>query len=103
MTARNTEDSISALPLRAEPNAEVVFQRVGDTVVLLHLGTDKFYELNRTGARFWELLAAGDGPAAVHEQMMREFDVDPAELAREVQQLLASLAKEDLIHVGASH
>ena len=34
-------------------------EAVGDEVVLVHLRTNRIYTLNRTGARFWELLEDG--------------------------------------------
>lgn len=81
------------------PNPNVIFRRLGDEIVLFHLETDRFYELNGTAARFWELLCTGDNAARVHEQMIEEFAVDPDELANEAEALVASLKKEDLISV----
>src|SRR5215207_8182687 len=46
--------------LRLDPN--VVAQRIGDDVVLVHLRTNRIFELNATGGRVWALLAAGAGP-----------------------------------------
>jgi hypothetical protein len=81
--------------VRANPN--VLFRRIGDEMVLFHLDTDHFYELNGTAARFWELLQAGQDPTQVREQMTREFAVDPDQLASESQAFLASLLQENLI------
>jgi|SRR6516162_9304519 hypothetical protein len=79
------------------PNPNVLFRRVGDEMVLFHLDTDHFYELNGTAARFWELLHTSQDPAQVREQMTREFAVDPDQLASESEAFLASLLQEDLI------
>lgn len=85
--------------LSAKPNPNVIFRRLGDEMVLFHLETDRFYELNGTAARFWELLCEPNGGASVHEQMTAEFAVDPEELAKETEALLASLRKENLVSV----
>jgi hypothetical protein len=80
-----------------KPNPNVLFKRLGDEMVLFHLDSDHFYELNGTAARFWELLhEAGDADQA-RERMLGEFAVDPAQLAGEVDAFLASLRKENLV------
>lgn len=82
-----------------KPNPNVIFRRLGDEMVLFHLESDRFYELNGTAARFWELLTGGhDGPQ-IQEKMLQEFAIDPAQLAVEAEALLDSLRQEDLISV----
>jgi len=76
---------------------DVIFKRLGDEMVLFHLGIDRFYELNKTAARFWELLCTGCDTAQIREQMLEEFAVDADQLAHEEEALLASLRQEDLI------
>ena len=83
--------------IKANPN--VIFRRLGDEIVLFHLGSDRFYELNGTAARFWELLSAGRDAAQIREQMLVEFAVDREQLAGEAEALLDSLRQEDLISV----
>jgi hypothetical protein len=80
-----------------KPNRNVLFKRLGDEIVLFHLDTDHFYELNGTAARFWELLAAGNNVGNVREQMLAEFAVDPNQFTQEAEALLGSLRREDLV------
>jgi hypothetical protein len=96
MNSKSVPQQLSCA-VKANPN--VIFRRLGDEMVLFHLGSDRFYELNGTAARFWELLNAGDDPAQIHERMLAEFAVDPEQLAGEAEALLASLRQEDLISV----
>jgi len=70
---------------------------MGEKTLLLHIRTDRFYELNHTAARFWELLSAGHDLAAIQAQMLREFDVDGAQLADEIAHLLSLMRNEDLV------
>ncbi|PKN61464.1 MAG: hypothetical protein CVU57_29310 [Deltaproteobacteria bacterium HGW-Deltaproteobacteria-15] len=79
------------------PNPDVVSQQLENTMILLHLRTNRFYELNRTGARLWELLGRGLSRAGIKKQMMEEFDVDPVQLGREMKELLELMKKEDLV------
>jgi Coenzyme PQQ synthesis protein D (PqqD) len=81
------------------PNPNVIFRRLGDEIVLFHLQTDRFYELNASAARFWELVCAGSNPTQVREQMIEEFMVEPDQFTSEAEALLDSFRKEDLVSV----
>lgn len=79
------------------PVEDVVYRELKGEVVLVHLGSDRIYALNETGARFWELLASGHGRDAIHAQMLEEFAVEPSELDREIDALLAELESAGLV------
>ena len=83
--------------VRASP--DVIFKRLGDEMVLFDLKTDRFFELNKTAARFWELLCAGCDPAQISAQMLEEFAVDAGELTSEAEALFVSLRQEGLVTV----
>ncbi len=82
-----------------KPNPNVIFRRLDDQIVLFHLESDRFYELNSTAARFWELLNEGSNEADIREQMLTEFAVDREQLSAEAEALVQSLRQEDLITV----
>jgi hypothetical protein len=78
-------------------NPDVVHQRVGDEVVLVHLKTNQIFALNETGARFWELLAAGGTRSEIEAAMVAEFDVEQQALRVEIDDLLVALAREGIV------
>ena len=59
--------------------------------------TDRIYELNRTGTRFWELLCAGYTQTEIQQLMLQEFGVAEDDLAVEIKAMLASLQDEGLV------
>jgi hypothetical protein len=79
------------------PSADVIAQRVGDGVIVVNLRTSLMYDLNRTGGRFWDLLTAGHDLAQIHTRLLQEFDVDPVELRREIETIVASLKDAGLV------
>jgi Coenzyme PQQ synthesis protein D (PqqD) len=81
----------------ATPVEDVVYRELNGEIVLVHLGTDRIYALNETGARFWELLAAGSDRAAIRARLLQEFAVEPAELDVEIDALVAELARGGLV------
>jgi hypothetical protein len=79
------------------PAEDVVFRELNGQIVLVHLGNDRIYGLNETGARFWELLATGRDRAAIRAQLLEEFAVEPTELDREIDALVAELTHAGLV------
>jgi hypothetical protein len=79
------------------PNPDVVHRRVDDEVVLVHLRTNRIYSLNPTGARLWELLSEGYDRRRIKKHLAEEYDVDDAQLEREVDDLFSELLAEELI------
>ncbi len=79
------------------PDPDVLARRIQDKLVLVHLRTDRLYEMNPTARRVWELMAAGHGAAEIQTQILREFDAPPAALAAEVNSALASMQEEALV------
>lgn len=84
----------AALP---RPNAEVVFRRVADEVVLVHMRTNQIYALSPTAARFWELSSEGLERPEIEARLLAEFDVDRPTLERELDALLEDLGREGLV------
>lgn len=78
---------------------DVVFRQLEDEAVLVHLGTNRIYSLNATGARFWELLASGLGRSEINAQLGREFEVSAEQLEKEIEALMSSLVSEGLVTV----
>ena len=85
------------IPSHFRSSPDVVATRLGDEVVLVHLGTERILALNSTAARLWELLCAGTSLADVKQMMLAEFHVTEVQLAAELEGLLASLRTEHLI------
>jgi hypothetical protein len=79
------------------PHPDVVWRRLEDDVVLVHLRTNRIYSLNHTAARAWELLSAGVSQADLERSLLDEFDVDADELARSVEDLLQHLSEAGLV------
>ena len=82
------------------PSAEVVSRRVGDEVVLVHLGTNRIFALSTTGARFWELLSDGSTRREIEERLLEEYEVSREEVSAEIDSLVSTLEAEGLVGDG---
>lgn len=82
---------------RVHPDPNVLAKRVEDEIVLVHLETNRIYELNRTAAFLWDALVTGSTQDELEERLALEFDVERVELAREIDELLRQFTSERLI------
>jgi hypothetical protein len=78
-------------------NADVLWQRLDDEVIVMQLKTDHIYSLNHTGARFWELLVAGQDLPSIQVELANEFHITSEMLAAEIEKTLALLISEQLL------
>jgi hypothetical protein len=88
------------LPARPRHDAQVVSSRLGDGGVLVHLRTNRIFEVNATGFRIWELIGEGHDLAAVERQLQQEFNVPADRLQRELTELVGALLVEGLLDDG---
>lgn len=88
------------LPTQVFIVPEILYQEIGDEVVLLNLQNEHYYGLDAVGARAWQLLTLpgqeGD-VAPVVAQLLNEFDVEEAVLRRDLVRLFQQLEKAGLI------
>jgi hypothetical protein len=80
-----------------QPSRDVVARRLEEEIVLVHLQTNRIYSLNRTGARFWELLAESHDRQTIEQRLVDEFDIDLAQVAAEIDGMLALLEDAGLV------
>jgi hypothetical protein len=79
---------------------DVLMRKVGDEFVLVHMGRNRIFALNSTGARLWELLGEGRTRGEAVAQLTREFDVSAETVEAETDQLLHTLVREGLLETG---
>lgn len=83
--------------LMLRPNSDVVAKRLGQAAVLVHIQTNRIFELNETGARVWELLGQCLDADQIAHHLVDEFDVEASQAAEEVNNLVARLQTEGLL------
>jgi len=88
-------DRNAQAPLR--PSQDVIARDMGTAAVLIHLESNRIFELNGTGSRIWALIEQGVDRDAICAQLQEEFDVPSADVTRAVDDLLAELTRERLI------
>jgi Coenzyme PQQ synthesis protein D (PqqD) len=80
----------------------VLSRTVGTETVLLNLNTSTYLSLDPVGGRFWELISQGNSFEQATATMLEEYDVNPAELEKDLVDLCADLRKAGLLEDGAT-
>ena len=89
---------MSAMRFRhLSPAPDVLIQTVVGEAVLLDLRSQKYFGLNEVGTRLWELLQANADLAAARDRLLEEFDVESAELERDLDALVERLLAAGLV------
>ena len=86
---------------RATLDSEVVCTELqNEEGVLLHLGTQTYYSLNRTGLVIWRLMEKGLTFGEIAGEVASRFDVMPADAEQSVIDLARELAAAKLVRLG---
>ena len=79
---------------------QVVFEQLGDNVVLLDLGSEQYFELNGVGSRIWGLVHEYGDLDQVLQVMTQEYESDEAILRAELVEFVDRLASQGWLRTG---
>ena len=80
------------------PDPSVVFTRLGETDgVLLHLNRKRYYSVNETGARLWELLQEQPQPHHLAQALMNEYVIEAPQALTTVVTFIERLHQAGLV------
>lgn len=98
-----TSPLTAALPgYRYTTSADVIIERLGDSLLAVQLGTDRILELNDTAARLLDLLLAGKTDVEAVTVISAEYDAPTEEVTASVAATVASLTAEKILVREAS-
>ena len=67
--------------------------------VLLNLETERYFGLDETATRMWQLVTASQDIEAAYQELLAEFDVEPELLRTNLTDLLGQLVENGLLQV----
>jgi hypothetical protein len=79
--------------------ADVAAAALADGTVLLHMGTKRYFSLNETGAEIWRMLEEDVPVEEIPARLSGSYDVPLAAAQLAVDELLASLAEQQLLAI----
>ena len=84
---------------RVAAPAHVLVRLLDRESVLLNLETERYFGLDETGTRMWQLVTDASSLDAAYEQLLAEFDVEPELLRSNLLELLDRLVDNGLLQV----
>lgn len=76
-----------------------MFSLVEDDAFLLNTRTNQYFLLEEVGARLWYLFKKGLSLREAYERIGTEYDVAPAQLEKDLLELLAEMKENGLVEV----
>lgn len=87
------------LPKSVTLSPEALFQEIGGEGVILDLASSTYFGLDEVGVRLWQLLQSDPSMQAARDTLLAEYEVEPAQLEQDLEQLIAKLAEAGLVKV----
>jgi Coenzyme PQQ synthesis protein D (PqqD) len=79
--------------------AHVLIRHLDGESVLLNLKSERYFGLDTTGTRMWELVTTEPSVGLAFEKLLAEFDVEPEPLRIHLNELLSGLVENGLLQV----
>ena len=87
------------LTMRAVVPAHVLIRRLDGESVLLNLESERYFGLDATGTRMWELVTSQPSIGIAFEKLQEEYEVEPEILRTHLTELLSGLVENGLLQV----
>jgi len=87
------------LTMRAVVPAYVLIRHLDGESVLLNLVSERYFGLDATGTRMWEVATSQPSIALALEKLQEEYEVEPETLRDHLAQLLSGLVENGLLQV----
>jgi hypothetical protein len=84
---------------RATTPTHVLVRVIDRESVLLNLETERYFGLDETGTRMWQLVTASQDIETAYRELLAEFDVEPELLRIDLTDLLRQLVENGLLQV----
>lgn len=80
--------------------AHVLIRFLDKESVLLNIDTERYFGLDETGTRMWQLVTAAPKVQDAYQQLLDEYDVQPEQLRENLTELLNRLVENGLLQIA---
>jgi len=87
---------------RAVVPTHVLIRFLDNESVLLNIETERYFGLDETGTRMWQLVTAAPKIEVAYQQLLDEYDVEAALLRSNLTELLERLVENGLLQIAPS-
>jgi Coenzyme PQQ synthesis protein D (PqqD) len=87
---------------RVEIPKHVMVRFLDDESVFLNLENERYFGLDQTGTRMWQLVTAAASIDTAYRQLLDEYEVEPETLRSDLGELVQRLIDNGLLQVASS-
>jgi len=87
---------------RAVVPTHVLIRFLDNESVLLNIQTERYFGLDETGTRMWQLATAAPKIEIAYQQLLDEYDVEAGLLRSNLTELLERLVENGLLEIAPS-
>ncbi len=91
--------AIIAFSNRAHVPSHVLVRFLDNEAVLLNLASERYFGLDQTGTRMWQLATSAASIDAAYQELLAEYDVAPELLRENLDKLLLELVENGLLEM----
>lgn len=84
---------------KCKVSGNVLSQEIDNELVFLNIKDEKYFGLDKTGAIFWKAMMKADSLEDAFSRLQVEFDVDPAILLKDMNELIYELNQNGLVDI----
>jgi hypothetical protein len=77
----------------------VLFQELGEEVVILNMSDQHYYSLNETGSLMWKLLLQHSSVSIVADELCSVYEEDRERIVRDLKTLIDELLRAGLVRI----
>jgi len=77
----------------------VLIQELESESVLLNIDSGNYFGLDAIGRRFWDAITNAESIEIAYEQLLKEYEVDPQQLRKDLNELLLKLTENGLVEL----
>ena len=88
---------------RVSASSHVLVRFMDEESVLLNIETERYFGLDETGTRMWQLSTSESSIESAYQQLLNEYDVDADTLRQNLGELLEKLTENGLLTIIPSN
>jgi hypothetical protein len=85
---------------RVRPNQRVLFQKLDQEAVLLHLESGIYFGLDRVGMDIWRMLPESESLQQVAQSISTQYGVSDNQSQQDLIELIEQMLQHDLVTLG---
>jgi hypothetical protein len=99
--SESREDLISHR-FKLSASKHILFQEILNEIIILNVNDENYLGLDQTGTRMWNVLLNSNTTKHAFDQLLGEYDVEPATLKKDLNNFINNLIENNLVKLTSA-